>query len=149
MIINRELSHYLGAVIYSNDICLILLYGQIAPYSASKWAIEGLSKSLAKELPDGMTVVTLDPGAINTDMLVSVAGSLASNYLPPERWYEYHQIIYSKLEFLYKYILSYELIHSFFIVIRAIKAATMILDLTPSDNGASLTVKDPTELSNP
>ncbi|XP_022930008.1 NADPH-dependent pterin aldehyde reductase-like [Cucurbita moschata] len=92
-------------------------HSQIAPYCASKWAIEGLSKSLAKELPDGMTVVTLDPGAINTDMLVSVAGSLASNYLPPERW--------------------------------AIKAATMILDLTPSDNGASLTVKDPNELSNP
>ncbi|XP_023530614.1 NADPH-dependent pterin aldehyde reductase-like [Cucurbita pepo subsp. pepo] len=89
----------------------------IAPYCASKWAVEGLSKSVAKELPEGMAVVTLDPGLINTDMLVSFAGSSASNYLTPERW--------------------------------AIKAATLILDLTTSDNGASLTVKDPTELSSP
>ena len=87
--------------------------------------------------------MALDPGTINTDMLVSVVGSAASKYLPPKRWYGYHQIIY-------KYILLCELIHFFFfIVIRAIKAATMILDITTSDNGASLTVKDPTELSNP
>ncbi|XP_022994417.1 NADPH-dependent pterin aldehyde reductase-like isoform X2 [Cucurbita maxima] len=58
----------------------------IAPYCASKWAVEGLSKSVAKELPEGMAVVALDPGTINTDMLVSATGSSASKYLTPERW---------------------------------------------------------------
>ena len=39
---------------------------EVAPYCASKWAIEGLSQALAQELPHGMAAVALNPGIINT-----------------------------------------------------------------------------------
>lgn len=42
---------------------------EVAPYCASKYAMEGLTKSLAQELPAGMAAVPLDPGVIDTDML--------------------------------------------------------------------------------
>ncbi|GLT44509.1 hypothetical protein SLA2020_184000 [Shorea laevis] len=80
----------------------------VAPYCASKWAVEGLSRSVAKELPDGMAVIALSPGVINTEMLESCFGTSASLYQTPEAW--------------------------------ALKAATMIVNLTAADNGASLTV---------
>ncbi|PON63551.1 Short-chain dehydrogenase/reductase [Parasponia andersonii] len=80
----------------------------VAPYCASKWAVEGLTKSVAKELPEGMAVVALNPGVINTDMLASCFGNSAGLYQTPESW--------------------------------AVKAATMILNLSAADNGASLTV---------
>ncbi|KAE8648151.1 NADPH-dependent pterin aldehyde reductase [Cucumis sativus] len=80
----------------------------VAPYCASKWAIEGLTRSVAKELPEGMGIVALNPGVINTDMLASCFGDSASLYQTPDSW--------------------------------ASKAATMILNLTAADNGASLTV---------
>ena len=51
-----------------------------APYCASKFAIEGLTKTLAQELPQGVTVVALDPGGINTDMLKKAYQDEASNY---------------------------------------------------------------------
>ncbi|KAJ0972865.1 hypothetical protein J5N97_020824 [Dioscorea zingiberensis] len=81
---------------------------EVAPYCASKWAIEGLSRSVAKELPPGLAVISLSPGVVNTDMLASCFGSSAALYPSPETW--------------------------------APKAATMILNLTEDDNGASLTV---------
>lgn len=59
---------------------------QVAPYCASKWAVEGLTKSVAKELPSGMAVVALNPGVINTEMLASCFGSSSSLYQPPESW---------------------------------------------------------------
>ncbi|EEF34556.1 NADPH-dependent pterin aldehyde reductase isoform X2 [Ricinus communis] len=80
----------------------------VAPYCASKWAVEGMSRSVAKELPDGMAVVALNPGVIHTEMLQSCFGTSASLYQAPDAW--------------------------------ALKAATMILNLTGADNGASLTV---------
>lgn len=40
-----------------------------SPYCASKFAIEGLTQSLAQELPPGLITVALDPGGINTEML--------------------------------------------------------------------------------
>lgn len=58
----------------------------VAPYCASKWAIEGLTRSLAKELPPGMAVVALNPGVINTDMLASCFGASAALYQSPESW---------------------------------------------------------------
>ncbi|CAL0321808.1 unnamed protein product [Lupinus luteus] len=58
----------------------------VAPYCASKWAVEGLTKSVAKELPEGMAVVALNPGVINTDMLASCFGTSASLYQTPEAW---------------------------------------------------------------
>jgi len=37
----------------------------VAPYCATKWAIEGLTQALAQELPPGMAAVPLNPGIIN------------------------------------------------------------------------------------
>ncbi|KAK7261719.1 hypothetical protein RIF29_28037 [Crotalaria pallida] len=58
----------------------------VAPYCASKWAVEGLTKSVAKELPEGMAVVALNPGVINTDMLASCFGTSAALYQSPQSW---------------------------------------------------------------
>ena len=58
---------------------------QVAPYCSSKWAIEGLSKSLAQELPDGMISVALSPGVIDTDMLRSCNINTGS-YEKPQSW---------------------------------------------------------------
>ncbi|XP_044490676.1 NADPH-dependent pterin aldehyde reductase-like isoform X3 [Mangifera indica] len=58
----------------------------VAPYCASKWAVEGLSRSVAKELPDGMAVIALNPGVINTDLLTSCFGSSAALYQAPDAW---------------------------------------------------------------
>lgn len=59
---------------------------EVAPYCASKWAIEGLTLALAEELPDGMCAVPLNPGIINTDMLQSCFSSGANMYPSPEEW---------------------------------------------------------------
>ena len=61
---------------------------EVAPYCATKWAIEGLTQALAQELPDGMAAIPLDPGIINTDMLRSCFGSGAHRYPDPTRWAE-------------------------------------------------------------
>lgn len=59
---------------------------EVAPYCATKWAIEGLTQALAQELPPGMAAVPLNPGIIATDMLRSCFGGSASGYLPPRAW---------------------------------------------------------------
>ncbi len=59
---------------------------QVAPYCASKWAIEGLTQALAQELPQGMAAIALNPGIINTDMLRSCFGASAHNYPEPRVW---------------------------------------------------------------
>lgn len=61
---------------------------EVAPYCATKWAIEGLTKALAQELPRGMAAVPLNPGVIDTDMLRSCFGSEAHAYPGPDRWVE-------------------------------------------------------------
>ncbi len=61
---------------------------EVAPYCATKYAIEGLTLALAQELPDGMCAVPLNPGIINTDMLQSAWGEGASAYPSPEKWAE-------------------------------------------------------------
>lgn len=81
---------------------------QVAPYCASKWAVEGLTKSVAKELSSGLAIIALNPGVVHTDMLDSCFGSSANVYPKPDQW--------------------------------APRAATMILNLTAADNGASLSV---------
>jgi len=60
----------------------------VAPYCASKWAIEGLTKSLAQELPGGMAAVPLNPGVINTDMLKKCFGSEAGSHPEAKEWAE-------------------------------------------------------------
>ena len=59
---------------------------EVAPYCATKWAIEGLTQALAQELPDGMAAVALNPGVINTQMLRSCFGGSAASYPTPEQW---------------------------------------------------------------
>ncbi len=59
---------------------------EVAPYCASKWAIEGLTLALAQELPSGLAAVSLNPGIINTNMLQSCFGSSASTYPSPADW---------------------------------------------------------------
>ena len=58
----------------------------VAAYCASKWAIEGLTKSLAQELPRGVAAISLNPGIINTDMLRACFGAAAKQYPLPEDW---------------------------------------------------------------
>ena len=60
----------------------------VAPYCASKWAIEGLTAALAEELPKGMAAVPLNPGVIDTDMLRSCFGDAAGSYLGAAQWAE-------------------------------------------------------------
>jgi len=60
--------------------------GDVAPYCTTKWAIEGLSQAMAQEVPDGMAVVPLNPGVINTEMLQSCFGGSASAYPTAEDW---------------------------------------------------------------
>jgi len=59
---------------------------EVAPYCATKWAIEGLTRALAQELPAGMAAIPLNPGIINTDMLRSCFGGSAEGYPSPQEW---------------------------------------------------------------
>ncbi len=59
---------------------------EVAPYCASKWAIEGLTQALAQELPRPMAAIPLDPGVIDTDMLRSCFGGSARRYPNPKQW---------------------------------------------------------------
>ena len=59
---------------------------EVAPYCATKWAMEGLTQALAQELPQGVAAIPLNPGVINTDMLQSCLSSMASRYQDTEAW---------------------------------------------------------------
>lgn len=59
---------------------------EVAPYCATKWAIEGLTQALAQELPTGLAAVPLNPGIIDTDMLRSCFGAAAAGYPVPDAW---------------------------------------------------------------
>ena len=61
---------------------------EVAPYCATKWAIEGLTQSLAQELPEGMAAVPFNPGIINTQMLRSCFGPSAADFISPKEWAE-------------------------------------------------------------
>lgn len=62
-------------------------YG-VAPYCASKWAIEGLTQALALELPKGLAAVPLNPGVIDTEMLRQCFGGEAEGHIKAEAWAE-------------------------------------------------------------
>lgn len=59
-----------------------------APYCASKFAIEGLTKALAQDLPVGLAAVPLNPGIINTDLLRKCWPVEATGYPTPAQWAE-------------------------------------------------------------
>ncbi len=59
---------------------------EVAPYCASKYAIEGLTLAMAQELPRGFAAVALNPGVINTEMLRQCWGDGAEHFPTPEAW---------------------------------------------------------------
>ncbi|HEY9667025.1 MAG TPA: SDR family oxidoreductase [Coleofasciculaceae cyanobacterium] len=61
---------------------------EVSSYCASKWAIEGLTRSLAQELPEGMAAIPLSPGIIHTEMLEVCYGEDAANYTAIADWVE-------------------------------------------------------------
>ncbi|MDX2186921.1 MAG: SDR family oxidoreductase [Opitutaceae bacterium] len=58
----------------------------VAPYCASKYAIEGLTKALAADLPDPLAAIPLNPGIINTDMLKQAWADGANAYETADQW---------------------------------------------------------------
>lgn len=86
--------HFVPAMIERNTGVIVNLSSgwgrttsaEVAPYCASKWAVEGLTQALAQELPAGMAAVALNPGIINTDMLQSCFGENADSYPDADRW---------------------------------------------------------------
>jgi NAD(P)-dependent dehydrogenase (short-subunit alcohol dehydrogenase family) len=59
---------------------------EVAPYCATKWAVEGLTQALAQELPPGLAAVAVNPGIIHTRMLESCFGASAASYQAPASW---------------------------------------------------------------
>ncbi len=59
---------------------------KVAPYCASKWAVEGMTKAMSYELPPTMGAVSLHPGIIQTDTLQTSFGESASLYPKPDEW---------------------------------------------------------------
>ncbi len=61
---------------------------EVAPYCATKWAIEGLTRAMAAELPKGLAAVPVIPGVIDTEMLRSCFGEEAAKYPDAAAWAE-------------------------------------------------------------
>lgn len=59
---------------------------EVAPYCASKYAVEGLTQALSMELPPFLGAVALNPGIIHTRMLETCFGPAAASYPSPENW---------------------------------------------------------------
>jgi len=84
--------HFVPAMIERNHGVIVNLssgWGRstspdVAPYCATKWAIEGLSKAMADELPSGMACVPISPGVVNTEMLQSSFGGGADTARKPD-----------------------------------------------------------------
>jgi NAD(P)-dependent dehydrogenase (short-subunit alcohol dehydrogenase family) len=59
---------------------------EVAPYCATKFAVEGLTRALALELPAGLAAIPLNPGIIDTPMLRSCFGGSSASYEAPDKW---------------------------------------------------------------
>lgn len=59
---------------------------EVAPYCCTKWGVEGLTKALSQELPEGLAAVALNPGIIDTEMLQSTFGEDAHDFPDPITW---------------------------------------------------------------
>ena len=61
----------------------------VSAYCASKWALEGMVRSVSKELPLGVAAVLVDPGNVDTEMLRMALGEeLSARYPPADVWAE-------------------------------------------------------------
>ena len=59
----------------------------VAPYCASKFAVEGLIGALSQDLPSGLCAVTLSPGVVDTRMLATAFGAReAKQAIDPDLW---------------------------------------------------------------
>jgi NAD(P)-dependent dehydrogenase (short-subunit alcohol dehydrogenase family) len=54
-----------------------------APYCATKWAVEGLSRALAEEVREGVVVLAVNPGVVATDMLATCFEGAIAGATPP------------------------------------------------------------------
>lgn len=59
---------------------------KMSDYCASKFAVEGLTRTLAEELPEPMAAIPLSPGMVDTPMLQTTMGSESSQHISPEAW---------------------------------------------------------------
>ena len=64
---------------------------QLAPYCATKWAVDAITFALAKELRStGVAAIGLNPGRVKTTMLGKYLGNAATsdngNYPTPQEW---------------------------------------------------------------
>ncbi len=59
---------------------------EVAPYCATKYAVEGLTLALSQELPRGMAAIPLNPGCIDTDMLRQCWADDAGHYPNATEW---------------------------------------------------------------
>lgn len=82
---------------------------KLSPFVCAKWAIEGLSKSVALELLDHKNIgcIPVNPGVVSTDMLECCMPEECSHYPKANEW--------------------------------AVKGVPFLLSLDPSKNGQSLT----------
>jgi len=55
-----------------------------APYCASKFAVEGLTRSLAAEVAAGVCVVAVNPGVVDTGMLATAFSGRTEGATPPD-----------------------------------------------------------------
>lgn len=80
-------AHRRGVIVNISSGCGLRGYPDVSAYCASKFAIEGLSKAIAAELPPEIACIPVSPGVINTDMLRCYWGeSRAAECDSPEKW---------------------------------------------------------------
>jgi len=91
----RILRHFLPMLIEAGEPAVIVNFSsgwgrsaapEVAPYCASKWAVEGLTQAVAQEVPSFIGVVAFNPGIIHTDMLERCFGRGAASYPEPSDW---------------------------------------------------------------
>lgn len=58
----------------------------VAPYCATKYAIEGLSMATAQDTGGNVAVIPMNPGIIDTDMLRSTFGGSAGGFPDADDW---------------------------------------------------------------
>jgi NAD(P)-dependent dehydrogenase (short-subunit alcohol dehydrogenase family) len=59
---------------------------EVAPYCASKFGLEGLTRAVADEVPPGVAVVAVSPGVVGTEMLRTAWGAAVPVSPTPVEW---------------------------------------------------------------